>query len=270
MKNATFLIIILLIIVGCEDEPMVELNKIKGFKVYNENKELVSEYNYGYDSKGRLTNKSTPLTTEIIKYQNQQISEWDIEFNSGKKLETYYYHQGRLDSISNKYIYPREGLVLTVFSYENDNCIGKTEISNDEIINVYHFIYENISISQIVFEQKTQNDTLNYIYEYDESGNVSKIFLNGLIYSEFEYAIFENPLFEVSKPYLINIPIHPNQGEKESITSKYLISKANYYDWEGMIEKEISIQYTINENGLPISAIRIINGSNEEIIFEYQ
>lgn len=263
--------LVLLIIAGCEDEPQVELSKIKGFKVYNEGNELVSEYNYGYDSEGRLTNKSTPLTTEIINYQNQQISEWVLEFNSGGKTETYFYNnQGRLDSISNEYVYPRDGLDLITFLYENNKCVSKTEIQNNEIVNVYDFIYDDDYISQIILIQKQQNDTLNYIYEYDESGNVKEIHLNGLIYSEFEYAIFENPLFKVSKPYLINIPIHPNQEEKESITSKYLISTANYYDWEGMIETEISIQYTMNENGLPISAIRAINGIKQEIKYEYQ
>ncbi len=261
--------IILLIISGCKDKPVVVTNRITGFTVSNESGEIVAAYNYGYDSEGRLNYKSNPLTIESIEYLNQQISEWNIEFNSGEKTETYYYNQQRLDSISNKYVYPREGLDLITFSYENDKCISKTEILNNEIINVYSFIYANQNIFQIILEQKIQNDTLNYVYEYDETGNVNKIFLNGLIYSEFEYTQFENPLFKVSKPYLIRIPVHPNQEEKETITSKYLLSKANYYDWEGIIEKEISIQYNMNDIGLPVSAKRTMNEIKEEILFEY-
>lgn len=271
MKKIQFLALcFILIFSGCENEPGVELNKIKGFKVYNENNELVSEYEYGYDSEGRLNYKANAFTIENIHYIDQFISVWNIEFNSGEKEETYYYNQERLDSISNKYVYPLDGLELITFSYENNKCVSKTEIQNNEIINVYDFIYNDDYISQIVLMQKQQNDTLHYIYEYDQSGNISEILLNGLIYSDFEYTSIENPLFKVSKPYLIQIPVHPNQGEKESITSKFLLSKANYYDWEGILEKEILIQYSLNENGLPISAVRTTNGIKQEIKYEYQ
>jgi len=47
------------------------------------------------------------------------------------------------------------------------------------------------------------------------------------------------------------------------------LSKANYYDWEGIIEKEISIQYNMNDIGLPVSAKRTMNEIKEEILFEY-
>ncbi|MBE0639205.1 MAG: hypothetical protein IH598_11850 [Bacteroidales bacterium] len=271
MKDILFITLsIFLLISGCEDDPKIESSKIKGFKIYNENNELVTEYNYGYDSEGRLNYKLTPVTIENIQYINQIISVWNIKYDSGEKIETYYYNQGKLDSILNTYVAPRIGPDLITFYYENDKCIRKIEILNDEIINVYTFIYEDESISQIVLEQKIQNDTLNYVYEYDESGKVNKIFLNGLIYSEFEYTTIENPLFKVSKSYLIHIPVHPNQEEKETITSKDLLSKAKYYDWEGIIVQEISVQYNINNLGLPISAERTLNGKKERILFEYQ
>ncbi len=272
MKKMLFLIVCFHLFVSCcKDEPPVELNKITGFIVYYESGGMVNEYDYGYDSEGRLNYKSNPSAIENIQYTNQQVSVWNIKFSSGgDKIETYHYIQERLDSISNNYVYPGDGLDLVTFSYQNDKCISKTEILNNEIINVYNFIYDDENISQILLEQKTQNDTLNYVYEYDEFGNVNIIFLNGLIYSEFEYTKYENPLFKVSKPYLINIPIHPNQGEKETITSKYLLSNVNYYDMEGIIEEEILIQYEMNENGLPISATRTTNGFKDEIIYKYQ
>jgi len=270
MKNETFLFLLLLILTGCQDDPVFKLNKIKGLKFYNESNELVSEYKYGYDSEGRLNYKTSVLATENIYYLNQFISVWNIKFDSGEKIESYYYNQERLDSISNKYVYPRVGLDLITFSYENNKCVSKTEIKNRGIKNVYKFIYNDDYVSQIILVQKQQNDTLHYIYEYDSSGNVKEILLDGLIHSDFEYTSIENPLFKVSKPYLTKTPIHPNQGENESITSKYLLRKANYYDRNGNLETEISIQYSLNDDGLPISAVRTYNGLKQEIKYEYQ
>lgn len=271
MKNLLILpLYFLFILSGCKDEPVAGSKKISGFTIFNEHGEIAAEYNYSYDSEGRLNYKSNPLTIEHIQYINQQISKWINENNTGGKTETYHYNQERLDSVSINYVYPLQGLDLIIFSYENDKCTGMAEILHNQIINVYNFFYEDEHVSHIIVEQKTQHDTLDYTYEYDGSGNVDSIFLNGIIHSEFEYTTYENPLFNVSKSYLINIPVHPDQEEKETITSKYLISKATYYDWEGVPEEEISIQFTMNINGQPESAIRNRNGIREEILFEYQ
>ncbi len=102
------------------------------------------------------------------------------------------------------------GINLITFSYEVDKCISKTEIMEGEVLNVYNFNYEGDYISEITLIQNQQNDTLHYVYEYDQGGNIHQIFLNGIIYSDFEYTSIENPLFKVSKPYLAKIPIHPN------------------------------------------------------------
>ena len=256
----------------CEDEPSTVINKISGFTIYNESGESVVEYDYRYDSEGRLNYRSNPVFIDNIQYLNQNVSEWNIEYKmlSGEEIEAYYYNQDRLDSISNDYFNNFSGIDLVIFSYENNKCTSKTEIRNDEIINVYNFVYDNENIKEIYLEQKTQNDTLHYEYEYDESGNISSKFLNGIISGSFEYTNYKNPLYETSKFYLIKIPVHPNQSEKETITSKYLLSNAKYYNWDGVLEREILTEYTMNDIGLPVSAIQTTNGVQHEIKYEYK
>jgi hypothetical protein len=99
----------------------------------------------------------------------------------------------------------------------------------------------------------------SYDYGYDTEGR--------LIFKSTPLT-FENIFYD--NQHVSEWDIKFDSGEKETITSKYLFRKAKYYDWEGTLDIEISFQYSINDDGLPVSATRVTNGTITEIKYEYQ
>lgn len=272
MRNAFLYVVIIisLIISSCtEDEPSFQ-GKISGFIIYSETGVQKAVYYFAYDNDGRLSERSTPLGQESIIYDGQEISQWIRDQGSGTKTENFEYTNGNVVKVKIDYEFPLSGIDLVEYLYEANKCIQKTELLNNEIVNTYHFIYaSNGFIDKIHLERKVQGDTLVYVYEYDNSGNVSDIFLDGNSYSSFEYTTIDNPNYEVSKARLLKIPVDPHSQEKESITAKFMLSHAIYYSSIGTIDQEISYTYTFNDKGKPGIANRNVNGTDEEIIYTY-
>lgn len=276
MKNTLLYIIITigLLISSCtEDAPSFE-GKISGFIIYSETGVQKAIYYFAYDNEGRMIEKSSPLGEESIAYNNQEndqeVSQWVLTFSSGSRTENLQYELGKLDVISIEYEFPLSGLGMIRYEYDANNCVRKTEMLENEAVNIFHYYYDtNGLFDEVHVESKIQDDTLIYAYEYDNSGNVSEIYLDGNAYASFEYTSFDNPLYVNSKPHLLKIPLDPDYAEKPALTSKYLLSKETYYSSIGMVEKEINYTYTLNDKGKPGTANRNVNGTDEEIIYTY-
>lgn len=258
---------------SCSKDKLPIGQKLVQFKIISESTNLTTEYKYKYDSKGRLIGKQTPLSHDSISYTNQNISSWIIDHlrSAGLEEEKLYYTNKRLDSIKINYKGQFSGVDLIKYMYANNKPIRKIEFRNNTIVNIYDFNFNSVGyIEGIIRVDKTQNETLIYSYKYDTYGNVIEIYLNDHIKSEFEYLTSDNPFYEISRPYLINIPIDPNLTETEIITSKKMISKAKYYNSDGGIDTEIINEYIFDGNGYPISGNRVFNGRKENLIFEYK
>lgn len=276
MRNTFLLtiIVIALLISSCtEDTPSFE-GKISGFIIYSETGVQKAVYYFAYDNEGRVIEKSSPLGEESIAYNNlekdQEVSQWVLEFSSGSKTENLQYKAGKLDNISIDYEFPLSGLDMISYEYDANNCVSKTEMLDNEAVNIYHYYYNtNGLFDEVHVASKVQDDTLFYAYEYDNSGNVSEIYLNGNAHASFEYTSFDNPLYTISKPHLLNIPIDPDYAEKPALTSKFLLSKETYYSSIGVVDMEINYTYTLNDKGKPGIASRNVNGTDEEIIYTY-
>lgn len=270
MRNTILYIIIGILMTSCTSEESNFLGKISGFIIYSETGVQSAVYYFAYDNEGRLSEKSSPLGQESVVYNEQEISQWIRVVGNGTKTENYHYESGQLNNISIDYEFPLSGIDLVEYLYEANKCVQKTEMLNNEAVNIYHYLYGNNGlIDEVHLERKVQNDTLFYVYEYDNSGSVSEIYLDGNSYASFKYTTLDNPLFEVSKPHLIKVPVGPDYVEKPPMTSRYLLSKEIYYAFNGTVEEEISYTYTLNDKAKPGIATRIFNGKDEEIIYTY-
>ncbi|MDX1830517.1 MAG: hypothetical protein R3342_13335 [Lutibacter sp.] len=272
MKKILLLLILFCLIISCEKEAIIENHKIVSFKKTNINTNSTTEYKYIYNLNGLLIEKQTPLTNELISYSNKGISSWISKFSqSTSKKEIFYYKNTRLDSIKINYTGALSGINLIKYFYENSSDIRKVEYIDNTIVNIYEFNYDNLGyLEKLTIDRKYQSTNLIYSYEYDKNGNIIKIYLNNRLKSEFEFLNIDNPFYEISRPYLINIPYDPSFSETELITSKKLISKAKYYTYDGKIESEIINDYKFNDEGLPISGNRIFKGQEENLLFEYK
>lgn len=273
MKRMIFFLFMFCLISSCSKEKIPIKQKLIQFKIISEDTKLETIYKFKYDAKGRLIDKVTPISHDSISYTNQNVSHWFIDHSlfPGFEEQDFYYTNKRLDSIKINYKGQFSGADLIRYIYENNKHIRKVEFRNNAIINVYDFNFNNVGyIERIVNIDKIQNDTLIYSYKYDLSGNVIEIYLNDHIISEFEYLHSDNPFYETSKSYLLNVPIDPYSSETEFITSKKMISKAKHYYTNGIIEKEVINEYIFDENGYPVSGNRIFKGKKENLIFEYK
>lgn len=276
MRNAFLYIVVTLglLISSCtEDAPSFQ-GKISGFIIYSETGEQKAVYYFAYDNEGRMIEKSSPLGEESIVYNNlendQEVSQWVRVFSGGSKTENLQYESGKLDNISIDYEFPLSGFDMISYEYDANNCVKKTEMLDNEAVNIYHYYYHpNGLFNEVQVESKVQDDTLIYAYEYDNSGNVSQIYLDGNDFASFEYTAFDNPLYEISRPHILKIPVDPDYAEQPALTSKFLLSKETYYSGIGTVEMEINYTYTLNDKGNPGIANRNVNGSDEEIIYTY-
>lgn len=279
MRQTALLILLALLMFSCTKDEPVYLDQISRFAIYNINGEIESENDFGFDTKGRLIYRSGHLYSEIIQYSDQNIYRWDFEYEppiNGVKSDTYFYSNNKLDSIQRDNPSNILGIELTVFYYEDDLCVRKEDITNGGIAFEYHYVYneeKQIVDCTINIFNPYQNST-HYDYEYDENGNITTKYIGGKLYRYYEYTDYKNPLYQTSKAYLTKCPIFLLESEHTSITSKYLLSKEIRYTEENF-DQEITYEYTLNNIGLPETAIMKINKptfpeTRFDIIYEYQ